>query len=153
MARYLLVAHQTAESPELLGRAQELAASDAEAEFVLLVPATQVCDFWVCNEEESWSKAHECAGSTKRRLEQYGLRVTAARVGDENPLNATADELRLHGGYDCIVVSTLPPGKSRWLKLDLFSRARRLFPGLRIEHIIAQTMREPVQEQPGVATS
>jgi hypothetical protein len=40
MARYLIVAHQTAGSPELLERVRALAAADPEAEFTLLVPAT-----------------------------------------------------------------------------------------------------------------
>ena len=40
MARYLIVAHQTACSPELLERVKSLAAADPAAEFTLLVPAT-----------------------------------------------------------------------------------------------------------------
>ena len=40
MARILIVAHQTAGSPELLERVKALAAADPEAEITLLVPAT-----------------------------------------------------------------------------------------------------------------
>ena len=40
MARYLIVAHQTASSPELLERVKALHAGDPAAEFTLLVPAT-----------------------------------------------------------------------------------------------------------------
>ena len=42
MARYLVVAHQTVTSPELLKVVRGLRDQDAEAEFVLLVPATPV---------------------------------------------------------------------------------------------------------------
>ena len=42
MGRYLLVAHQTADSPELRGRVLELVRQDPAAEFVLLVPATPI---------------------------------------------------------------------------------------------------------------
>ncbi len=42
MARYLVVAHQTAASLELVERVKALASSDRAAEFVLLVPETPV---------------------------------------------------------------------------------------------------------------
>ena len=44
MARYLVVAHQTVTSPELLKVVRGVRDQDAEAEFVLLVPATPVPD-------------------------------------------------------------------------------------------------------------
>ena len=40
MARYLVVAHQTVTSPELLKVVRGVRDQDADAEFVLLVPAT-----------------------------------------------------------------------------------------------------------------
>jgi hypothetical protein len=39
------------------------------------------------------------------------------------------------GGYDEIIVSTLPLGISRWLKLDLISKTRGL--GLPVTHVEA----------------
>jgi hypothetical protein len=42
MARYLVVAHETVTSPELLKVVRGVRERDAEAEFVLLVPATPV---------------------------------------------------------------------------------------------------------------
>ncbi|MDT0353156.1 hypothetical protein [Pseudonocardia charpentierae] len=42
MARYLVVAHETVTSPELLKAVRGVRDQDAEAEFVLLVPATPV---------------------------------------------------------------------------------------------------------------
>ncbi len=42
MGRYLLVAHQTADSLELRSRVVELLHEDPAAEFVLLVPATPI---------------------------------------------------------------------------------------------------------------
>ena len=41
MARYLVLAHQTASSPELVERVTALAGTDPSSEFVLLVPATE----------------------------------------------------------------------------------------------------------------
>jgi len=40
MMRYLVVAHQTATSPELLKRVFDLSENDREATFSILVPAT-----------------------------------------------------------------------------------------------------------------
>ena len=42
MARYLVVAHQTVTSPELVKQVRVLREQDKDAEFVLLVPATPV---------------------------------------------------------------------------------------------------------------
>jgi hypothetical protein len=38
MARYLVVAHQTGDSPTLVGTVRELAKADPRAEFVVLTP-------------------------------------------------------------------------------------------------------------------
>ena len=44
MPRYLILANQTAASPELTSVIREIIAKDADTEFVLLVPATPVED-------------------------------------------------------------------------------------------------------------
>jgi hypothetical protein len=46
------------------------------------------------------------------------------------------------GNYDEIIVSTLPLGVSRWLKLDLVSKARGL--GLPVTHVQAESKVEAV---------
>jgi len=48
-------------------------------------------------------------------------------VGDERPLDAMRDAMR-RVPCDEIILSTLPSGASRWLKMDLVSRAERAFP-------------------------
>jgi hypothetical protein len=62
-----------------------------------------------------------------------GQEVTGS-VGDAEPLSAIQDAVNL-GDYDEIIVSTLPLGISRWLKLDLISKARGL--GLPVTHVAA----------------
>jgi len=42
MGRYLVVAHETVSNPVLLKQLGQITASDQQAEFVLLVPATRV---------------------------------------------------------------------------------------------------------------
>ena len=56
-------------------------------------------------------------------------------VGDGNPMLAIEDALRDHGPFDEIVISTLPRGLSKWLRIDLPHRAEAAF-GLRVTHVI-----------------
>ena len=137
MARYLLVAHQTAQSEELLAAASELARDDLLAEFVLIVPATPVVNLLVWERGETLEVAKRHAADARARLEGHGLRVTDARPGDQDPLAAIADELHAGGRFAAIVVSTLPAGKSRWLGMDVISRVRRNFPRHRVIHVAA----------------
>ncbi len=135
MAHYLVIAHQTADSPELLHALMDLAAA-GPAEFVLLVPATPVCSPWVCDEVETVRLARARAAEAQERLKAAGLNVTAARIGDADPIEALRDEL--HDGYDAIVISTLPPGVSRWLKMDVPARAQRLLKGRGLMTVVAE---------------
>lgn len=144
MASYLIVAHQTAESPELLDRLKQLAAGDAEAVFALLVPATPVCNTWVCDEQESIRVARFRAAAAADRMRREGLRVSRAEVGDANPIDALQDEFQRHDDYAAVVISTLPPGVSRWLKMDVPARAARLVLPDRLICVVARTITEPI---------
>lgn len=135
MARYLVVAHQTAESPELRQAMTDLVASDSDADFVLLVPATPPASLLVWDEGEARDIAARRAASVRLTLEAAGFKVADARVGDPNPLDAIRDQLREYRYYAAIVVSTLPRGVSTWLRMDLISRLRRVAPGYRVVHV------------------
>jgi len=137
VARYLLVAHQTAESEELLQAAQGLARQDADAEFVLLVPATPVGSLLVWEEGETDDVARRRAASARARLEQGGLRVVEARPGDQDPVAAIGDEMHAGRRYAAIIVSTLPAGVSRWVRMDVISRVRRNYPGRPVLHVVS----------------
>lgn len=143
MASYLLVAHQTAECDELRDAAAELAAEDPDAEFVLLVPATPVSSLLVWERGETFEVATRRAHSAKVRLEAHGLRVSEARAGDADPLAAVEDEMHDGRRYRAIVVSTLPAGMSRWLKMDVPSRLNRHFPRHRVVHVTARASSRP----------
>src|SRR5689334_8369278 len=56
-------------------------------------------------------------------------------VGDANPVLAIADLVR-DREFDEILLSTLPPGPSRWLRQDLPHRVERRF-GLPVTHVVA----------------
>ena len=136
MSRYLVVTHQTALSPDLQRRVRALVAEDPAAEFAVLVPEAPGPTFtW---EGETVGGAKQRADAAKRLLEEtVGARVLSAAAGAPEPLQAITDELRMHPGYDILVICTLPPGISRWLKLDLVHRAERKF-GLRVIHVVAE---------------
>ena len=70
MARYLIVAHQTATSPALVSRVRAMLAVEPGAEFVVLVPATPV-------EQLPWY-AEGDARSLARRVRPWG-RVWSGR--------------------------------------------------------------------------
>ena len=135
MSRYLIVMHQTALSPSLQGTVRALVAEDPAAEFAVLVPeALGVPLTW---EGETVDVASQRAEAAKALLEETAqARVFRTAVGAPEPLQAITDELQAQPGYHTLVISTLPPGVSRWLKLDLVHRAERKF-GLRVMHVVA----------------
>ena len=135
MARYLLVAHQTAQSAELRAAAAGLAQQDPAAEFVLIVPATPVVNLLVWERGEMHDVALRHADAARERLEADGLRVVDARPADQDPVAAIEDELHAGGRFAAIVVSTLPAGRSRWLRMDVISRVRRSCPRHRVIHV------------------
>ncbi len=148
MARYLLVAHQTAQSDELTAAAQDLAREDALAEFTLLVPATPVVNLLVWEEGETLEVAWRHARASRDRLERHGLRVADARPADPDPMAAIADEMHPGGSFAAIVVSTLPAGMSRWLRMDVISRVRRNFPRHRVIHVASRKAPPAVRPAP-----
>ena len=143
MSRYLIVTHQTALSPDLRRKVSALVAEDPAAEFAVLVPEAPGLTFtW---EGETVDVARHRAEAAKTALEEIArARVVRTAVGAPEPLQAIADELRTHPGYDTLVICTLPPRVSRWLKLDLVHRAERKF-GLRVIHVVADA---PAQARP-----
>src|ERR1700737_4310559 len=111
VASYLLVANETAESPELLHAATEIHARDIAAEFVIVVPATPLN---LLQQFEGTAKsprglAAQRAQSTRRHLESLGIRVRSTRIGNWDPYVAIEEEL-VNNKYTAMVFPTLPPG-------------------------------------------
>ncbi len=136
MSRYLVVTHQTALSPDLQRKVRTLVAEDPAAEFAVLVPEVPgVPTTW---EGETVDVAGQRAEAAKTLLEETArARVVRTAVGAPDPVQAITDELLARPGYDALIICTLPPGISRWLKLDLVHRAERKF-GLRVIHVVAE---------------
>ena len=78
------------------------------------------------------------AESARTWLQDAGVRLIDAKIGDPDPLRAIGNELQSGQSYEAIVLSTLPPGVSRWLRRDVVSRLRREFPSIRVEHVVSE---------------
>ena len=131
---YLVVANQTLNSSHLLQAVVTLV-GDEPAHVHLLVPATPARDQLTWTEGEANSIAQR---RLQRALELYRCvpGIVDGEVGDGNPLHAVRDQLDAGRHFDLIVVSTLPPGLSRWLRQDLARRIQRSC-GLPVQHVIA----------------
>ena len=141
MALYLVVAHQTAASPELVTRLKQLAKRDRHAELVLLVPSTPTGHLLTWVEGEGEAIARERAIGAAAQLREAGLTVRDTIVGPSDPLEAVSNELHASPSlYAAVIVSTLPQGLSRWLRRDLPSQVRKL--GVPVIHIVAQSTSE-----------
>jgi hypothetical protein len=137
VSRYLVITHKTAFSTELRHKVGELVATDASAEFAILVPELHGLDYsW---EGENVDVASQRAESARMLLEEtLNAKVVRTAVGSPDPLRAIGDELRAHPGYDRLVICTLPPGASRWLRLDLVHQAERKF-HIPVIHVVAHS--------------
>jgi bacterioferritin len=139
MPRYLVLANQTASSPELTSAVQEILRKEADTEFVLLVPATPVEDLLDWQEGDNQSIGKRTAQAAKEHLEGVGAKVVRTEVGDPSPVKAIEDELERHQEkYDGIVISTLPLQRSRWVALDQPRRIERRFK-LPVTHVVGHS--------------
>lgn len=134
MVRYLVVANQTLAGQPLVDLVRE-AVRSGPCSFHVVVPATPPRKQLSWTEGGARALAAERLEATLARLEAFGAPVTG-EVGDASPIAAISDALR-EGHYDHIVLSTFPPGISRWLHQDLPHRAERAF-GLPITHLITE---------------
>jgi hypothetical protein len=133
-----VIAYQTAEEPALLERLREIAEVGEGVSFVLLVPATATQYLRLATAGESYALAQEAMERAQRRFHDEGIELATVRVSNPNPIVAATEELRDFPQYDGIVVSTFPPGVSRWLKLDVVSRLHRLT-SIPVIHVVANS--------------
>jgi hypothetical protein len=125
MRHYLVVANQTLLGDPLVERVKECLAA-GPCRFHLVVPATHAPGRTV------WTEGHDRAVAAQRlregleRFRTLGAAVEG-EVGDARPLDAIRDVMLHAGPFDEIILSTLPPGLSRWLRQDLPRRIQRTF--------------------------
>lgn len=123
MRRYLVLAHQTLDSPALLDAIQERMARGPST-FHLVVPERHGRDGnFTWNEGEVRLRAARKLDEARLRLTRLGVPVTG-EVGHTNPVQSANNALMRHppDHYDEILVSTLPARVSRWLGMDVPAR-------------------------------
>ena len=135
MRRYLVIAHQTLNSAELLEVLRERMAR-GPARFHIVVPEHHGVGL-------VWTEGQTRA-EARRRLEEARLRFSAeglpveGEVGDTNPVYAATMVLRRegNGAFDEVIISTLPLGLSKWLRVDAPTRLQKATK-LPVHHVIA----------------
>jgi hypothetical protein len=137
MRRYLIVAHKTLGGDHLIEHVRSLR-EEGPCRFLLLVPVEHPLG-------HAWSDG-EVAAAARRKL-QEGLDrfhdegiIADGEIGDANPVFAVSNVMRREGrdAFTGIVLSTLPPGPSRWLHWDVPSRMQRDNPKVPVTHIVAE---------------
>jgi hypothetical protein len=124
-ARVLVVANRTAATPALLDAVRERAAR-GPCTFTLLIPHTaKGLHRLVDPEDQGQSEAEATLSLAVPLLEQAAGAPVESLIGDAEPLAAIQDALNLRG-FDEMIISTLPQRVSKWLKLDLPSKAAGL---------------------------
>lgn len=137
MASYLVVAHQTADSPELVAELRRIKAADPASRFVLVVPATPVQHLRGWTEGESKAVAAAAGSRAREELKRHGIELSEVRIGDPDPVEAAADEWNERPDYDEIILSTLTARVSRWLRGDARNRLAQRIP-IPVRHVAAE---------------
>jgi hypothetical protein len=141
--RYLVVANQTLGGQELMDAIRDRMGR-GPAQFWVLVPATPstyLIDFGALSgafpidpsvlptaaevRDQGIAVAKSNLDTELGRLREIGAAADGA-VGDPNPLVAI-EKAVAEQQFDEIILSTLPPGVSRWLAMDLPHRVGRKF--------------------------
>ena len=121
MPAYLIVANQTLASP-ILGDAVAARIAAGDARFHVVVPATPVSHGLTWDEQEAVDAARARLDEVLDRLRAMGVKATG-EIGSQDPVAAVKDAMR-EGEFAEVILSTLPPGISRWLHQDVPTRLR-----------------------------
>jgi hypothetical protein len=125
MRRYLVVANQTLLGDPLLARVSECVAA-GPCQFHIVVPASHAPGPTWQTESRDHAFAAKRLNEALDRFRALGAEVDG-EVGDGRPVDAIKDAMLHAPPFDEIILSTLAPGLSRWLRQDLPHRLARAF--------------------------
>jgi hypothetical protein len=121
MSTALIVANQTLPSQALADAIAERIRRGVRS-FYVVVPATPIGHGLTWDEEATRQEARDRLNQFLDHVRERGVEANG-EVGDRDPVAAVRDALRGRE-VDEVVVSTLPPGISRWLGQDIPSKLR-----------------------------
>jgi len=120
-ARVLVVAHRTAATQPLLDAVRERA-QRGPCSFTLLVPnAAHGLEKLADPEDHDPADAQQALDEAVPKLTQAAGSPVEGIIGNADPSAAVQDAINLRG-FDEVIISTLSPKLSRWLRLDLPSK-------------------------------
>jgi hypothetical protein len=123
----LVLANRTASSDKLLEHLRAMTGGERAKLFIVVIPL----------EGGQGVHAHRARGALNQYLDRAraaGL-ITAGMVADPDPFTAAKNALQLFR-VDEVVVSTLGPERSGWMRADLVGRIRKLTT-VPVEHVTA----------------
>ena len=126
MAAYLIVANQTLASPTLAAAIEDRLGRGPAA-FHVVVPATPVAGGLTWDEDATRAAAQQRLDAIVQHLCDLGATDATGEIGVSDPIDAAHDALTTHPA-DEVILSTLPPGISRWLGQDVPSRMQGALP-------------------------
>jgi len=131
--RYLVVSNQTLGGAALAAKVRAVL-DEGPVEFHIVVPATAPSHFtWT--EGQARAIAQERLDAALTWFSSIGATATG-EVADEHPLYAIRDALR-EDPADEIIISTLPPGMSKWLRQDLPRKVQKEFE-IPVTHVVGE---------------
>lgn len=124
-SRVLIVAHQTADSPDL-AEAVARRAGDGACTFTLLVPArSPVLHSVTARCDDGLGEAEERLEVAIPLLSEAAGEAIVGVVGGHEPLAAVQDALNALG-FDEVMIAMLPVRESRWFRVELPRKVRAL---------------------------
>ncbi|MFL5643489.1 MAG: hypothetical protein ACJ77V_09185 [Chloroflexota bacterium] len=142
MRSYLVVGNQTLAGPELTAAIAERIAGGDPTKFHVVVPATPVQEGFTWDEDKAYAAARDRLEAMVGHLQTMGAEATG-EVGHKDPVEAARDALRRHPA-DEVILSTLPPGISRWLGQDAPTRLKAAIP---VPVVVVTAAREPARSR------
>jgi hypothetical protein len=124
MRHYLVVAHQTLDSPQLLEAIRDRMSQGPSAFHVVVPERHDQGLTW--NEGAVRLQAARALEEARLRFVNMGIPVTG-EVGHSNPVQSVNNVLLREGPdhFTEIIVSTLPTRVSRWLGMDVPARIQK----------------------------
>ena len=101
-----------------------------------MVPATPVQHVRGWTEGEAKAVALEAGERARKLLERQGVKLEAVRVGDQDPVEAAADEWNENLDYERVILSTFAKGPSRWLRRNAVARLEARLP-IPVTHVVS----------------